>query len=1542
MEDIQELQVIFVTESGRMKMIQLKGIPNGKYLFEKDAKEYDFIYIEAMNGKWYAKCNEPAFFKNSIGKVTHSVELFDCMVLRVYRNHHVFVLYIQKISCNASRFCNYFLIGDETLKIGRTEENDICYKNKMVSRNHALLSFFHQRWFIEDTDSANHVFVNGVCVKKKELFIGDIIYIMGLRIVIGYGYISINQQAVINPDKLKKARKYKSNVEVFEREISEISLYNRFPRNRLPMNVKDISIEAPPMSMNNMDMPMILRMGSSLVMGGSAVMMGNITMLLSSLMFPFLRQRFSDKERKEYEEKRIKVYTKYLVDKKIEIENEIKREELILNKNFPDMEKILQYPFSEHSLWERRKNDDDFLFIRVGYGTQTLLAKINYPERRLDLNEDELENKMYQLAEFPYQLDNVPITISLIEHYICGILGKRDDILSFVSSLLQQLSILYAYDEVKIIFLTGKSELQQLEFIKFLPHIWNDQMNIRFLAINPMDTYSISEYLKRDLADQFGRKRELNDILKQHPYYIIVALDKKIYDSMEILKDIVQEEWNQGVSILAAFDDLPKECMVLFRLNENGKHSLIYVNQIEKEDKIFYFDTYEEQMSVKSMRAVANKRLKMVSQKYSLPKIVTFLEMFGIGKVEHLNPLKRWEENNPVKSLAVPIGIATDGQLFELDLHEKFQGPHGLVAGMTGSGKSEFIITYILSLAVNYHPNEVAFVLIDYKGGGLAGAFEDKERGIRLPHLAGTITNLDGSEIQRSLISIQSELLRRQRIFQETKSVINEGTIDIYLYQKLYREKKVSEPLPHLFIISDEFAELKHQEKEFMEQLISAARIGRSLGIHLILATQKPSGVVDDQIRSNSKFRVCLKVQTKADSIDMLQKPNAAELNETGRFYLQVGYNEFFALGQSAWCGADYEPQDNLVVKRNDSVQVIGTTGQVILEVKQEEKKEKAKVKQIVAVVRMLSELAMREKIKPYSLWEEALPFNISTQKIIDKYSFYKRDFICIPIGCVDDPAKQIQYPFIFDIQKCQNLLIAGDSGSGKSILLQTFLYMLVKYYSPEEVNFYTIDFSGKMLNIFEGVPHCGANLDEDTEADISRFLQMVEDMILERKRAFAEKGVTNFEHYVTMDKIPLVLILIDNISGLMELKKGDDYYRKIGTLMRDGVSYGIKFIITAVNLNDFNLRIRQNASSRLAFRMIDKYAMGGMLECSCKYIPPRNSGRGLCVMEGFPLEFQAAMYGAGMNEQERIEHLKNELKEIADQYSGIKCKRVFLKITKDETYQDFCRDILPKRIPLGYLLSDLKKVSMPFKQLSSISVYFGNSLGIAPVLGNFLYASVREQMDVIIIKKRKNSIFDGDREQNLTQTAQIMDTQEGTDNILSQMLFQRIGEGTDYAREFCLAHGIYESKEKRSTEENECIIRYIKEKLNPILVLFESMVEFCRCIDKKFMSKYGVLFSNASKYNIFFLGCYYPDELADFSKNNVQHWFNRERFILLFGGQYQKQKLVDLPRDIKMEKKLDKYNNFIMQYKSNIYFMTMPCGILQENVEDIDEQSIV
>lgn len=1545
------IQAALIKESGRMQVIRLGGTPGGQYRFEPDESGSEFICIEAVDGKWCAKCEPPAEFLGMSQEHCNCAEIFDCSLFNIQINRAVSALYVQEMFPEQNIFRNFSLrrSGQTALKIGRTPENDICYSNKTVSKEHALLQFSGSQWTVYDTNSKNHVFVNGKCVKRQDLQPGDVIYIMGLQIIIGFGYISLNQNAIVNQQKLHPVRKYAAYCpgQVQEAQVKqekqEEKLFNRFPRKRIPVNTPDITIEAPPMSLNDSNMPMILRMGSSLLMGGSAIMMGNIMMLMSSLMFPFLRQRFTDKEKKEYEEKRTKQYTAYLAQKRYEIEEEIEKEEELLNKNFPRLSRILEYPGGRHHLWNRRKSDDDFLNIRLGHGSQPMLSQIKYPEQRFNLQEDILESRMYELVNTRFELNHVPVVASLAEDYVCGVLGERKLALEFVRRLIMQLCILYSYDEVKIVVLAESRELEELAFVRYLPHIWNDQLTLRFLAADAMETCAISETLRHELEEQLGKKSELKDILKKHPYYVVFALDRKIFDSMEIWKEIMQEDCNQGVSVVAVFEDLPKECMKIIQLNETGNHSVVHVRQIEQEEQIFRFDEYDHAKAEQSMKVLANTKLKMVSQAYALPKMLTFLEMFGAGRVEHLNLLKRWGENNPVKSLAAPVGVTTDGNLFELDLHEKFQGPHGLVAGTTGSGKSEFLITYILSMAVNYHPDEVAFVLIDYKGGGLAGAFDDPKKGIHLPHLAGTITNLDGAAIQRSLMSIHSELTRRQQLFNEARSMTNEGTMDIYAYQRLYRERKVHEPLPHLFIISDEFAELKQQEPEFMDELISAARIGRSLGVHLILATQKPNGVVNDQIQSNSKFRVCLKVQSKSDSMDMLQRADAAELKDTGRFYLQVGYNEFFALGQSAWCGADYEPQDHVLVKQDGSVQVIDSAGQTVFEAEREETgRKKAENKQIVAIVKLLTETAAREGFQPRLLWEKALEEKISLLALEEKYPFHKGDSVRVQLGMVDDPGRQKQYAWQFDLQKCQNLLIAGEGGSGKSVFLQTLLTFLSGHYSPEEINFYTMDFSGKMLNLFGGLPHCGACLDDENEMEIGRLFDLITKMITDRKKLFASREVSNYDDYVIIQKIPLILVIIDNINGLMELKNGDNYYRNMAVLMRDGVSYGIKFIVTAANPGDYNFRIRQSATDRLAFRLADRYAFGGFLECSCKYTPPKVNGRGLCLVEGEPLEFHCAMYGAGLEEQKRIAQLKEELKRISGQYAGMKTAKRLTRVSEGETYEAFCRDIAPGRIPLGYLLTDVKKVSMPLQQLASVSLYFGNPLGTAPVLDNFLYAASRDGADMLIVRKKNDSVFEAGKLQYFDASRMRLLESDSADRELCEMLFERISQGNRLVMDFCREEDIPLEKEKRSDREAHSVRKHLKASMKPLFILLEDIAGFCERISSEYMGKYGVLFSSGKNFNLFFIGCYYPEAAAVPSGQNAHSMFNEEKFILLFGGQYHRQKLVSLPRELNQEKMMEKYNNFIMQYRSNTYLMSMPCGELRAAEENEEEQSIV
>ena len=1251
--DKDNIFLILISENFLSSLyLPIKAEGKHSFIIKNSREDIDFLSIESMNGSWGAICNKKAYFRNSNNEIFDSTLLKDRQSLYVCYEEMECLLYVEYISDQDKVFNNYYVKENVRLTIGRNAANDIFYPNNFVSRQHASLQYMNGIWTIEDLDSGNGVFVDDIRIRSnttKQLSVGDKISILGVQIIIGTNFLSINggdDKIIINKLKLNTIEE----VEKFETDDFLINsqrkkIFNRLPQQRKKYVVNPIVLEAPPLSMNSNQIPLILRMGSSMVMGGSAMLSGHYTSVLSMLLFPMLNSKYTDKEKKQYEEKRQSKYREYLEKKRKEIRKEKNSEEKYLNNSYPDISKLLEYMKNKEKLWGKRKTDEDFLNIRVGSGKRPLLAEIQYPNQSFSLEEDELEQEMYDLAEEKVFIDNIPILLQLTENYISSIVGNEELKMQIFIHILTQITFWHSYDEVKLIFLLDDTLLKKFDFIRYLPHVWDDEKSFRFIATDASTGYLVGEYLNRQIEDDLGKTRNLDKILKSRPYYIVFAWNKRIFDSLEVLHVIQNEDKNMGVSILTFFDEIPQTTHELIMLKENQHNKITYLKNPDDSVQFFDLDPFDQNKIYDMFGKISSITLKNYEKAFVIPKMLPFLEMFRVGKVEHLNPTKRWRENNPSKSLAVPVGVATDGSLFMLDLHEKYQGPHGLVAGMTGSGKSEFLITYILSLAINFHPDEVAFVLIDYKGGGLAGAFEDIEKGIHLPHLVGTITNLDGAAIQRSLMSIESELKRRQRLFNEAKSTTDEGTMDIYTYQTLYRRGKIKEPLPHLFIISDEFAELKSQEPEFMDQLISAARIGRSLGVHLILATQKPAGVVNDQINSNSKFRVCLKVQTRSDSDEMLRRPEAAEIKDTGRFYLQVGYNEFFAMGQSAWCGAPYEPQEEMQETKDDTIQFLDNIGQSIFQVKPEKKKKSDGRSQLVAIVRHLTSVAEREGIKKRLLWVDPLPSYIPLQSIVGKYPIENKDTIQVTIGMIDDPENQKQYPYVLDIQKCKNLLIIGRNRSGKTTFIQSLMYSLIYNYSPEDVNYYILDFSSKLLNVFEKSPHCGGVWGEEEQGNIEKFFDLLRRIISERKTAFTKAEVNSFEAYREIQNIPLIVVVIDNCAGLSSWTAGKEIYQTLNLLVREANAVGIKFIISANNFDDVSYTLKKEFEDKVAFSARNRFEFSDIVGAKCNSLPEELPGHGLCKVGKRALEFLIACYHTEGTEQQKIQNLRRDIK---------------------------------------------------------------------------------------------------------------------------------------------------------------------------------------------------------------------------------------------------------------------------------------------------------
>ena len=1272
----------------------------------------DIISIEGIDGNWVLKSNKKVTiidYMNGRKEVKNMIlEPIQIYHLREDETQKELIIFTEPITDDREEFIKYSISGDGELTIGRRDDNNIFFSNSFVSSKHAKLTYRNGSFYLQDTNSMNGTFVNRERVDSTELELGDIIYIMGLKIIIGSNFIAMNNpdgKLIVDSPILRNyiPKKYKEFLEDDEEDDITEEFFTRSPRFKRDIQTANFNLASAPKGQNPDDTPAILTFGPSLTTGIGSMLSAvtslatfqipaaitSLGMLAGSIGWPSATKKYQDKIYREREEQRQQKYTEYLNQVKEKIQDEIASQKEILEENFISTrdcaKRIIQV---DRKLWERTIDQNDFLKLRVGIGDTKLNANVNYQKQDFAIDTDVLDEQVRLLAEAPKIIEDVPIIVSFLQAYMSGVIGDRKKVIAFAKGLILQLVTYYGYDEVKLVFLYDEAEEEEFEFVKWLPHVWSDDRSFRFVATKESEVKEVSSYLEKDIS----KRLEMDDTELQYktPYYVIFALSKDLSIRSDIVKRLTSIKRNLNFSLIAFFDELRfilKECSTVIEVGNDSKIYNKYDisgNKIEFEPDIYIKD---DLTFLSTKLANIKLDLELSGDIYKLPSIVKFLEMYHVGKVEHLNCLTRWNDSNSARSLKAPIGINTNGNLFYLDAHEKFQGPHGLIAGMTGSGKSEFIISYILSLAVNYHPYDVSFLLIDYKGGGMAKALE------KLPHVVGTITNLDGNSINRAILSLNSEIKRRQSIFNQAKEELGISEMDIISYQSLFKENRVKEPIPYLFIISDEFAELKAQQPEFMDDLISTARIGRSLGVQLILATQKPSGVVDDQIWSNARFRICLKVQDRADSMDMLKREEAAAIRETGRFYLQVGNNELFELGQSAWAGAKYVPQDKVTKETDNSIKILDHLGQIIREGRLETKKIDSigDKRQIDAVRDYLVKIAEEENIHLRPLWLNPIEENIYLDDIKDQYEIQTyKNCISALIGEYDDPKNQRRMPFILSIKDDGNTAIYGITGSGVSMFLTTFIYSIIRNYKARDVGFYIMDFGAETLNVFKNAPHVGDVVFSTDKEKVNNLFKLLDKEMIKRKKLLSEYGGNiNSYNEVSEDKLQKLFIIIHNYELFKESFEEEE--DMLPYLTREGERYGLYFIITASSMNGFSSRVSQNFKQQIVLQQKDDLDYSSILNFNEKLIPARFKGRGLMSSNESVYEFQTAHVTDG-DEQSFIRDYCNHLE------SDYQTKRI--PLLPDKVTIDYVGDSIPENldeVPIGIDTDSLDVTTYPF-----------------------------------------------------------------------------------------------------------------------------------------------------------------------------------------------------------------------------------------------------
>lgn len=1066
---------------------------------------------------------------------------------------------------------DYFTIGSRKADIVFPQcKVDIIVKGKEIS--------IHK-------ETEDVLLINDKVIQQDKIFlengdiltIGDISVILVENVILIEGNIAeIHTQLPVMKDSrvpFEGFPKYKRSPRIIKR-VQEEKIQLEKPKELMDRKKGGlIQLILPPVIMIciTIAISVIMKRGLFVVM---AVAGTGMSLVVSIMRF------FSDKkELKENKILREKTYKQYLLRKRKEIYHAYCKEKEAYEYNYPSVSEIRNM-IEEYSprIYERNYNDEDFLKVSLG-------VEKTHPQLQIQLKLDELKTKPDILEDEAkaiqreFSVIEKPVVIDLKKAHL-GLVGEKSVIHEQIKALICQLTFFHSYHDLEIIAIYDEVYQEDFQWMRWYPHFKIHTVNSIAMINSENKRDQILGSLYQILKDRKQKEEESKKESTFLPHFLFLIDEPKWIMDHSIMEYLEKEGYNLGFSIIYTSHlraNLPENIGTIAML-KNSEDGLLLID--EREEK-------QENFRLHNMQGIPLEWLgrnlgvleHMQGISAQIPNSITFFQMYQVERPSQLRIEERWRKNNSSKSLAVPLGARAAGDYVYLNLHEKAHGPHGLVAGTTGSGKSEILQSYILSLAVNFNPYEVAFLLIDYKGGGMSKMFTD------LPHLLGTITNLDGSQSMRALASIKSELARRQSIFNQYD--VNH----INNYNKLFKNGVAEEPLPHLFLISDEFAELKKEQPEFMSELVSAARIGRSLGVHLILATQKPTGVVDDQIWSNSKFKLALKVQNEADSKEILKTADAANITLPGRAYLQVGNNEIYELFQSAWSGAAYNEEEQKE-KVDDRVYVLNEIGQGEL-VNQDlsDTKENNKVvkTQLDAVVRYIHEYYETQDVKEVKKpWLPPLPEQlVSPQELIRANK--KELNMKIAMGLIDIPERQEQIPYNVDFIKDGNLLYIASAGYGKTVFLTTAVLSLAMQNSVQDLNFYILDFGNSGLMPLNKLSHVADYIVFDDSERFQKLVGILQKEIRERKKKLADAVVQNFEVYnqVSAEKMKAIVLVIDNFDVVKELGyEAEEFFQKIS---RDGYGLGIFVIATATRSNSMKYSTYNNFKNKVAGYLFDE-----------------------------------------------------------------------------------------------------------------------------------------------------------------------------------------------------------------------------------------------------------------------------------------------------------------------------------------------------------------
>ncbi|WGD42856.1 type VII secretion protein EccCa [Streptomyces cathayae] len=863
-------------------------------------------------------------------------------------------------------------------------------------------------------------------------------------------------------------------------------------------------------------------------------------------------------------------------------------------------------------LWERRRRDADFLRVRVGLGDvpaqepeiqQSGAGGVLTPPDPFMLNEARALQRRFATAA------DVPLTVPLDRAGNVSVVGDREDVLRVVRALLVQTAVTHAPDDVALALAVPGERLAEWEWAKWLPHVLDPQAHDGPVAARRIapDVRQLAEGLRHELGRRSAYAAEVRRGLADRSALrlagrLLVVVDAHGEPAAELPRpDSAVGLADMGVTVVHLLQEQvhePDEVSV--RLTVRGEQ--VVVEDVRGSSAAEGAVDPVTAAGVEGVaRLLAPLRLSPESVAEGSPVTgpVDFPALLGIADLADLDLSTLWQPRGEREFLRVPIGLTDRHEPVLLDLKESSQlgmGPHGLCVGATGSGKSELLRTLVLALAATHSPEELALVLVDYKGGATFAPFAE------LPHTAGMITNLENQAglVERVHTSLAGEVKRRQQVLKDAGNVADIGHYAVLRAT----ERPDLEPLPHLFVVIDEFGELLTAKPDFIDLFLSIGRIGRSIGVHLLLSSQRIEGGKLKGLDTYLSYRLGLRTFSADESRTVLDTTDAFHLPPLPGFgYLKVDTSTYERFKAGYVSGAHRGPAAR--ERREEEPLALPYPAYNTAERDEEPEEEPSATRRETGPTVLSLMVGGLAGAAPAvrRIWLPPLPDAVTLDAAAGPVRVSERGLhlaraaggMRVPLGVLDDPARQWQGRWELDLTTAGgHAAVIGGPQSGKTTLLRTLVLSLAVTHTPREVAVYGLDLVGGGLSALAALPHVGGIAGRADRERAARTVAEVRAMLDEREAVFREHGIDSvdqlrrlraqgrLEQLGSTD----VVLVVDGFGALRD--DFADLDEPVADLLKRGGGYGIHVVAGMLRWNDVRIATQSLFGTRVELRLND------------------------------------------------------------------------------------------------------------------------------------------------------------------------------------------------------------------------------------------------------------------------------------------------------------------------------------------------------------------